>query len=329
MPTINKKISQTDYKRIGDTQGLLIPQGARYTRFRPSNVSGMASGTGYVIAPTTAQVAAGGGENWNNGSSMFRVPAAGIYTASFPCFGSGVIGTAFTYTFTSYDSAGVLQDRRWKIMSNGTGTVNIWEPIDLTLFCPDGGYFDMSIYCNSAFDSLLFDNDGGVGIFLIYLNEQQVPDIIANKGALVSSDIQGEVNIDPDTGIMAVNGDVGVNGASKVSINRPDLWTPGVEYDFGNGLYGKRATGSIVIAANTQMVTELTSFVVNSIVSYGGWWNLGEGSKMAMQSASPGQAYVSWLYARTNDRHICFGTFTTFERTSTNGQYDVWVTYKK
>jgi hypothetical protein len=129
---------------------------------------------------------------------------------------------------------------------------------------------------------------------------------------------------------MSINGELGIgSNGSKVSINRPDKWNPGIEYDFGDGLYGKRVTGSFVIAANTQTIVELTSFVVSSIVSYGGWWNLGEGSKMAMQSATPGQAYVSWLYARTDDQHICFGTYTTFERTASNGQYDVWVTYMK
>jgi hypothetical protein len=92
MPTISKKISPTDYERIGDTQGLLIPQGARYTRFRPSNTTSVV-GEGFIAAPTAAQCLAGGGENWNNGGTQFRVPVAGLYTASFPGFISSVAGT--------------------------------------------------------------------------------------------------------------------------------------------------------------------------------------------------------------------------------------------
>jgi hypothetical protein len=329
MATISKKISPTDYEIIGDTQGILIPQGVRYTRFRPSNILSVSPGTGYPITPTAAQVAAGGGEDWNSGGNKFYVPAAGIYTVGFPCFGSGVAGSIFTYTFSSYNSAGALQDRRWKVMSNGTATVNIWEPIDLSLFVPDGGYFDMSIYCNSAFDSLLFDSDAGVGIFLVYLNEQKVPYMIVNKGALVSDNAigKGEIN---DDGTLSISGELGTGtDGSKVSINRPDKWTPGIEYEFGDGLYGIRITGAFTVNKNTQIIVELTPFVVNGIVSYGGWWNLGEGSKMAMQSATPGQAYVSWLYERTDDHHICFGTYTTFDRNLNNGKFDVWVTYSK
>jgi hypothetical protein len=89
MATISKKLSPTDYEIIGDTQGVLVPQPVRFTRFKPSNilVDGSAGEShNYYVKPTPAQCAAGGGEDWNNGTNRFYFPKAGIYTISYPSY---------------------------------------------------------------------------------------------------------------------------------------------------------------------------------------------------------------------------------------------------
>ncbi|MDR1252915.1 MAG: hypothetical protein LBK62_12265, partial [Treponema sp.] len=51
MATISKKISETDYERIGDTQGLMIPAPLKSTVFKPVVPGTMAAGTNYILTP--------------------------------------------------------------------------------------------------------------------------------------------------------------------------------------------------------------------------------------------------------------------------------------
>jgi hypothetical protein len=281
------------------------------------------------VIPTPAQCIAGGGEDWNSGTNMFRVPKAGMYTVTVPSFSTANNISNITCQVIVNPASGSGIDSKSVIINTSVSQTNEWDARDVSVFVPEGGYIRIQFYIYQAPGTILFDRATTDGIFSIYLNEVNTPYMIANKGALVSSDETGKGKIDDD-GTISISGELGTGtDGSKVSISRPDKWNAGIEYDFGGGLYGVRRTGSFISPANTQVVVGLTSFVVNGLVSYGGWWNLGEGSKMAMQSASPGQAYVSWLYERTNDHLIVFGTYTTFERTSGNGQYDVWVTYTK
>jgi hypothetical protein len=209
-------------------------------------------------------------------------------------------------------------------MSNGTGTVNVWEPIDLSLFVPAGGYFDISLYWNTDFGNILFDGDRGTGIFIIYLNEQQVPNIIANKGALVSSDEIGGVKINPDDGTMSVSGEVGVSGINLYSLNRPDLWPDRTEIDFGSGLFGKRFSGRFTGTTVTSIGMGIagTTPATFKVVNMGGWAVLNSETNGGF-AFGHGEIYV--VGDNTYQQVLRIDSTNT----RTDAPYDVWVTYRK
>lgn len=121
---------------------------------------------------------------------------------------------------------------------------------------------------------------------------------------------------------------------NSLLLNRPDLWTPGVEYDFGGGLYGKRYTGVFSVAAKTRTNTLIDSSLPQSswfVMSAGGYFDTGSGI-----IASVGPAYgaasapttlgvYSYLYANTSGVRLIHYS----ENARSNAPYDIWCTYKK
>jgi hypothetical protein len=173
--------------------------------------------------------------------------------------------------------------------------------------------------------NILFDVNAIGGIFTIYLNEVATPYMIANKGALVSEDTAGKIKIEAD-GTMSVSREIGVNGASRVSINRPDLWTPGIEYDFGNGLFGQRFIGTVTQAGGTNMDTTLISSGVSIPHGFGGWWAHANLNKAVANGSFGGGTYNSGVYVSTAG---LMAMLTRDPGQRTNAPYDVWVTYGK
>lgn len=119
---------------------------------------------------------------------------------------------------------------------------------------------------------------------------------------------------------------------NSLLLTRPDLWTPGTEYDFGGGLYGYRKTGTITVAANTEynITPIIPSTSTAKIISYGGWvtYNNNTDAQMQLgynQAQSAGDSYSAAFYVNSNG--ISLTSCTTVART--NAPYDVWVTYTK
>lgn len=118
---------------------------------------------------------------------------------------------------------------------------------------------------------------------------------------------------------------------NSLLLTRPDLWTPGTEYDFGGGLYGYRRTGTIAASASTEY--NITPFIPSTttakIVSYGGWVAYNDnGNQMQLgynQAQSAGDSYSAALYVNNNGIALTSCT----NNTRTNAPYDVWVTYTK
>lgn len=115
------------------------------------------------------------------------------------------------------------------------------------------------------------------------------------------------------------------------SVNRPDLWSPGVEINFGNSLYGKRVTGTISAAANTNNFIALASgasFILDS-----GWiYKIADTDPYNEYDQVPTTYSISnrasYIYLnQLPNKNITFITRT--ENTRTNCPYDVWVLYKK
>jgi hypothetical protein len=139
-----------------------------------------------------------------------------------------------------------------------------------------------------------------------------------------SSDDIGKVKIDSTDKTMTTNGEIGVNGASQVSINRPDLWTAGVEYDFGNGLYGYRKQGTITSVAGEG---ELTSIISNAgatkLISSGGSIDRGDAISIAVNGTL--FTFVSSVYYQTGNINM----YSVDAEARADAPYDIWVIYKK
>jgi hypothetical protein len=70
------------------------------------------------------------------------------------------------------------------------------------------------------------------------------------------------------------NGLVSYCDNNSALINRPDLWIPSVEYNFGNNLYGQRFTGGISIAAGNISHINLVKNI-SDLIEGTGWWERG------------------------------------------------------
>jgi hypothetical protein len=317
-----EKTSQTDYKPTGDTQGIMIPQPVRFTRFRPSNITATEVSASVAVIPTPAQCIAGGGEDWNSGTNIFRVPRGGIYTVTVPAFSTANNITAITCQVIVNPASGSGIDTKSIIINTSVSQTNEWDARDVSVFVPEGGYIRIAFYIYQAPGTILFDRTATDGIFSIYLNEVAAPYIVANRGALVSSDTPGRVRIDGD-GTMSISGELGTGtDGRRVSINRPDLWTTGLEYDFGGGLYGQRFTGTITETGGVPNETGIGAVTLSGIVSCGGYFY--DGASICCFPFSHTNPVMASLYFNGNMK-----LFTVSNSQRTAAPYDVWVTYRK
>lgn len=101
-------------------------------------------------------------------------------------------------------------------------------------------------------------------------------------------------------------------------INRPDLWPTNQEVFFGNGLYGKRYTGTIT-PTSTLSVHQIDASFNSSwmIKNCGGWFSRG----CALNACNTNLAYM--LYATSNTLNI------QAKDSSSGSNYDIWVIYTK
>lgn len=117
--------------------------------------------------------------------------------------------------------------------------------------------------------------------------------------------------------------------------NYPNTWSPGVEYDFGNGLYGQRFTGSVTTtAANKAKEVKLTSDVYSNIIAFGGIWNRGTGKFSLpigiISSTSGSVELISAIYVKNNVSSSTDGLYASFlENGANTTTYDIWVKYTK
>jgi hypothetical protein len=262
---------------VADSQGTMVPQPVRYTRFRPSNLvlDGSATDSNYYIAPTPAQCAAGGGETWNSGSNRFYVPKGGIYTVTFPAYRM----SALVDQPTQFARSSNGEWKSFKVSASGAADLATWKAMDISLFVPEGGYVQIG-YNTAANTTLQFEGENSVGTFIVYLNEVAAPYIVANKGALVSSDAYGKVKIAGD-GTMSVNG-----GYSTAEVDTGETWingraiykrtftvSPGVSLAPGASV-GLGSSGEITTILRHELVIDGVSIGMTSLNAYNGVYTI-------------------------------------------------------
>jgi hypothetical protein len=120
-------------------------------------------------------------------------------------------------------------------------------------------------------------------------------------------------------------------------MNYPNQWVAGQEYDFGNGLYGKRITGTITIAANTQSIVNVVASGATGIVDNGGYLTEGEtgvpatvgvGQSLLNSSGTTNMSSDVRLVNTTGAINIASRSVNA-RNGNTNSRYDVWVKYTK
>ena len=119
-------------------------------------------------------------------------------------------------------------------------------------------------------------------------------------------------------------------------INYPNQWPANTEIYLGNGLYGKRITGTITAAADERATIAMQTGVTN-VISYGGMWGTRDadggamslvGATLTSPSGTAPQAYLSEI--RLQSGSVVFYSVSSQARSGgANTRYDVWVKYTK
>ena len=128
-------------------------------------------------------------------------------------------------------------------------------------------------------------------------------------------------------------------------IDRPDLWTVGTEYDFGDGLYGQRFTGAV-----TTGTTAATKFGQNTYMIYTNLINPGsttlkivdDGGNLSTSGNTGGYKLGEIFYGTADNYLICASALIKnngannplmlYVHSSLSNQlfnYDIWVKYTK
>lgn len=131
---------------------------------------------------------------------------------------------------------------------------------------------------------------------------------------------------------------------NSLLLTRPDLWTPGTEYDFGGGLYGQRFTGTITTTGSSTMFSGLkildSSLTNAHIVNSGGVWDmtpkgsnysqypLGHSYTALETSGSTTVVMTSWLDVVQSGTRAGLN-FCVIDNAAATTNYDVWCTYTK
>lgn len=117
---------------------------------------------------------------------------------------------------------------------------------------------------------------------------------------------------------------------TKVSINKPSTWTTEIEYDFGDGVYGKRFTGTITASANSWTNVTLLpagSAAIN-IIDCGGHFYYCTNQAVSIGTTWNSNSYNNGLDNMTpNGSALNFGSSSACART--NEPYDIWIIYNK
>jgi hypothetical protein len=208
---------------------------------------------------------------------------------------------SYKYTFAaSYTAADVIF-RYTQVFCSVNDVYQRNEGTGL-LLVPPGGYLVMGFY-----------QSGGGGItngflsagdrFVVMPCWQREPDIIANKGALVSSPNPGEVAIDPDTGIMKVNNDF-QDLSSRIVYNPPF-----VETSFGQNTVFYRKNGLYILNVVISSPTSITMNQGDSFFTLP--FNLKQTSyEYSARSLSAPEDIVMWSIAKNG--RCSFDNTTSF-----------------
>ena len=128
----------------------------------------------------------------------------------------------------------------------------------------------------------------------------------------------------------------------------PNTWTPGVEYNFGHGVYGQRFTGNMPTIAAGKAVTRIIDYSISNssnakIIDTGGYIEMfnifndrviiqantvRRAGDVSNSMAPLAMGWSSILIMGNNDIIMNTGSYSN-DHSTTSNTYDVWVLYTK
>ena len=116
-------------------------------------------------------------------------------------------------------------------------------------------------------------------------------------------------------------------------LSRPDLWTVGTEYNFGNGLYGQRLQPTIIhTATGTGIITATGITGVNKIVNFGGDFQYASTVRLCVPycdyNNESGSSKAIFAMPQVANGEINIYTKTN-SASNLTWNFDIWFLYKK
>lgn len=108
-------------------------------------------------------------------------------------------------------------------------------------------------------------------------------------------------------------------------MNKPNLWTPGVEQSFGDGVYGLRLQFTGTASTNQQI--NLSAYSISKFLNRGGTVTVDNGgTEGTFPCWYSNAAHIGMWFEKANQTmHIVRGT----QYSSANDEFDIWFTYLK
>lgn len=161
---------------------------------------------------------------------------------------------------------------------------------------------------------------------------------ISQKLGNAATNITGSINPTEDglyvEDLSTIVNSISLSQKTAELMNKPNTWVVGQEYDFGDGVYGQRFTGSVThTATHTTQDVVLTSTIPDSLISSGGKWNRGStywtlsiGQITPVATSTSGDIDLLSVIAIDYTRGLLVRFYNNVAQTST---YDIWVKYTK
>jgi hypothetical protein len=173
---------------------------------------------------------------------------------------------------------------------------------------------------------------GAIGIYTLI-----IPSIVAVR-YLRSGDTLNHNIFSDNTTMSTINYDgashkftfAKISGGIDSLINYPNLWEEGVEYDFGNGMYGQLFEDVYSAGADMQTDIMLISSFKNSMQfqESGGWFYYTNSACLPMNTyAKTNVDTLIWGETTVHGNNLVFRSFYGVARTGL--KYRIWVRYTK
>lgn len=276
---------------------------------------------------------------------------AGIYKTSCPATVAAT-GTETTFTLdeaNAVDDTSMIDSANNSFVIPETGYYAITMDIPATMMVTTGNSIpnDATYVYKMKKDGLEFISDRGAMVVSLNNNGYWSKTITYVRKMTIGDVLEPSINFNsldnPTTSPIPANFTITMVNCSDRDTSqimlKPNLWTPGVEQSFGDGVYGKRIKGTMTLAT-ALAATGTTSFGVSgvkSIISQGGIAARGDSNYIGMGVGGAFNEFNAAVWLKRNNKDLELwlarprdtSNNTISSTFSSTVAYDVWVLYTK